>query len=208
MIHCFSVSTTSVSSKSTTGRGKGNLKVVSGLASKYVPGAMYCTQIAMLNGMVPVRVSGDGNCQYYSIIECLKSVKYPERLTVSSLRQTVYSTISSDKSHYAQYVTDVRMDMYLQGVLQRAWGDQLTVRAIADSLNVFITVYQFNCLGQSITHYGDNLSAFHIFLTLDNRNESTAHYCGLISLPATEPARKTSGLMSGSGQSQPSKSFV
>lgn len=53
-------------------------------------------------------------------------------------------------------------------------------------------------LDKTLNSYGNDLSPFHIFLTLDNRNDLTAHYGALIPRqPVAEPAHKSHRTMTG-----------
>ena len=80
----------------------GNLKLVSSLPGKYSSGTSFCEKIALLNNLMAVQVSGDGHCQYNAVIRCLKAANYSESFTVELLRQTVYSTISSNVDFYSR----------------------------------------------------------------------------------------------------------
>lgn len=144
-----------------------------------------CQTVARANNLLAVQVPGNsGDCQYLSVIECLKAANYVELQTVGTLRRRVAEEILSDPSRYEPFLSNnegsISIESFAQSVKYQEWGCALTLHAIANTLNIHLTVYQFSCSSQSIYEVGDAGSDYHIFLTLDNRQDLTAHYGGLI----------------------------
>jgi hypothetical protein len=141
-----------------------------------------CVSIAEANNMLAVTVNGDGSCQYHAVIEGLRSISYIEPFTVNSLRQRVYSEILSDWSKYIEFLPSRQMnlDLYVEGILENQWGDELTLTAMCATLNIRAVVYEFTVNSQFIHHVGSSDSRYCIYLILDSRNEGVAHYSAMV----------------------------
>jgi hypothetical protein len=163
------------------------LNIVNMEITRYATNFELCQRIATVNNMVAIQVPGCGDCQYEAVIACLKSLQYVESFTVAKLRRRVADEILADSLKYEPFLSDSEgsITAYAQSVLHGEWGDELSLTAIASSLNIHITVYQFSCSGQSINEIGNDDSEYRIYMTLDNRNELTAHYGALIARPSS-----------------------
>jgi hypothetical protein len=112
-----------------------------------------CERIAAENNMVAIQVPGDGNCQYHAVLEGLKAAKYVENVDIKSLRQYAYEEIIADRERYSEFPSRDQgsIDIYARGVLGCQFGDELTLRAIASSLNIQLLYMNSHALISAFT---------------------------------------------------------
>ena len=135
-----------------------------------------CEQIALINNLTHKVVPGDGSCQYWAVSIALKACGFPVQYSVEELRSLAHQEIMSNPSFYIGFIQDNDIIEYAKGVLENEWGDDLTLTALGNKLDIHIEVYSFARQYQNINHMGNCQSGYHIFLAHDYRIPACGHY--------------------------------
>ena len=101
------------------------------------------TSVAVLNarfglmGMRMITVASDGNCQFRAVSHQLFGTEEHHR----EVRHRALEYIRAQKQQFACFCGDAHFERYLQKMERdRAWGDELTLRAISNAFGTRITV--------------------------------------------------------------------
>lgn len=89
-------------------------------------------------------VPGDSHCLFHAIMKSLYPKDYKPNLeTVRFLREKVSLHLQNHKEKYEPFV-DTNFDDYVNNVKEKAWGDYVTLNALADLMNLRIVVILSN----------------------------------------------------------------
>jgi hypothetical protein len=151
---------------------------------KGMSGTDYCKKIGAANNMMAVSVPGDGSCQYHAVLKGLQASNYGEALDVEQLRVRVLDELIGNRDRYLSFIAgnDESVERYAAGVVDRQWGDEVTLAAMASALRICIVVYEFTYQRQHIHRIGNEDSEYCVYVTLDKRDDYAAHYGALIPL--------------------------
>jgi hypothetical protein len=151
---------------------------------KGMSGTDYCKKIGAANNMMAVSVPGDGSCQYHAVLKGLQAANYGEALDVEQLRVRVMDELIGNRDRYLSFIAgnDESVERYAAGVVDRQWGDEVTLAAMASALRICIVVYEFTYQRQLIHRIGNEDSEYCVYVTLDKRDDYAAHYGALIPL--------------------------
>lgn len=116
----------------------------------------------------------DGSCQYHSVLQGLRRLGRPNLPTARDLRLMVATIVEQNVTNNDVFYTGQMMsifsdnrdglefhkflDDYLLGIRTNQFGDELTLNAIADVLQVNIRVYHPNLMNDVVPdnmHYGN-----------------------------------------------------
>jgi hypothetical protein len=108
-------------------------------------GTDFCRRIAAANNMMAVSVPGDGSCQYHAVLKGLQAANYWESFDVEQLRVRVLDELIGNHDRYLSFLAgnEESIEQYAAGVVDRQWGDDVTLAAMASALRICIVVYEF-----------------------------------------------------------------
>ena len=91
------------------------------------------------NGLEPVNVDGDGNCQFRSLAHQL----FADEALHAAVRQTVCNQLMTHAERYRDFV-DADYGEFVVDMTRDEWGDDVTLHAAADAYNmriILVTTY-------------------------------------------------------------------
>ena len=143
-----------------------------------------------------IRVPGDGNCQFRALAYMIKHNNIPHKgqnIDHKNLRNLAIRLIKKQKSHYKNFVWDQCFSDYIDDMRNGAYGDNLTLQALADYFNMCIIV-----LRHKRQHNIVNNGKHQITLVYSGDDGDDAHYDATTSIkncithvPSTVTTRKS-----------------
>ena len=107
-----------------------------------------------------IRVPGDGNCQFRALAYMIKHNNIPHKgqnINHENLRNLAIRIIKTQKLHYKNFIWDQSFSGYLRDMHNGAYGDNITLHALADHFNMCIIVLrhkrQHNIINNNGKHH-------------------------------------------------------
>ncbi len=124
-----------------------------------------------------VRVAGDGNCQFRALVYMIDHhhntiSRKGQTIDHKNLRNLAIRLIKKQKSHYKHFVWDQCFPDYLDDMSHGAYGDNLTLQALADYFDMCIIVLRHKRKRNIINNDGKH----QITLIYSGDDGDDAHY--------------------------------
>jgi hypothetical protein len=159
-----------------------SIKTLKEMPVRGMSGTDFCRRIAAANNMMAISVPGDGSCQYHAVLKGLQAANYWESFDVEQLRVRVLDELIGNHDMYLSFLAgnEESIEQYAADVVDRQWGDEVALAAMASALRICIVVYKFSYQRQQIHRIGSEDSDYCVYLTLDKKDDYAAHYGALI----------------------------
>lgn len=116
-----------------------------------------------------VNMAKDGNCLFHAINHQLRGTQF--NYSASALRALAVAQLTQKPQEYEGYMEDNQtISEHIEKISQnRVWAGEVDIRALADRLNIQISVVNQLRTRNNITHYNQN-GSLHIYLSYNGRN--------------------------------------
>ena len=142
------------------------------------------------NFTITKNVPSDGDCQYHCVISELSRLKHPRAgMTTRELRFATASFIEDDPDAWLPFIVSDsinKLAQYVELVRGNEWGDQITLRAMSELLNVDVFVLATNYPEPLLITQGPGS---HARDTIYLFNWSNMHYCVMGHVEPAQPEK-------------------